>query len=82
MSPRWRVKHNTLGDRYIGMNLKWNYDPTNPSLEISSAETAPKSFARFDKDNTIKRRKTPSKYIPPVYGMKASQKKKYYQCMY
>ena len=68
ISPRWKVKHNPTGDKYIGMNLKWNYDPANPSLEISNAETAPKSFARFDKDNSIKRRKTPSKYTPPVYG--------------
>ena len=52
------------------MNLKWNYNPANPSLEISSTNTASKSFARFDKDDTIKRRKTPSKYTPPVYGMK------------
>jgi hypothetical protein len=73
ISPRWKVKHNASGDKYIGMNLKWNYDPTNPSLEISSTETAPKSFARFDTDNNIKRRKTPSRYIAPVYGPKNNE---------
>ena len=68
ISPRWKVKHNPTGDKYIGMNLKWNYDPMNPSVEISNEETVPKSLARFDKENSIKRRKTPSKYVPPVYG--------------
>ena len=70
ISPRWKVKLNKSGDKYIGMNLKWDYNPINPSLEISSVDTAPKSFARFDKDNTIKRRKMPSKYTPPLYGIK------------
>ena len=68
ISPRWKVKYNPTGDKYIGMNLKWSYDPENPSVEISNGETVPKSLARFDKDNSIKRRKTPSKYVPPVYG--------------
>jgi hypothetical protein len=70
ISPRWKVKLNATGNRYIGMNLKWDYDPNNPSLEISNLETVPKSFARFDKDNNIKARKTPSKYTAPTYGYK------------
>ena len=50
------------------MNLKWNYDQMNPSVEISNGETGLNRLARFDKDNSIKRRKTLSKYVPLVYG--------------
>jgi hypothetical protein len=55
----WKVKINWKGDRYVGMDLKWNYNPDNPTLEISCDQVIPDALKRFYPNQTLKGADTP-----------------------
>jgi hypothetical protein len=55
----WKVKINWKGDKYVGMDLKWDYNPENPTLEISCDQVIPDALKRFYPDQTLKGADTP-----------------------
>ena len=55
----WKIKINWLGDKYVGMDLKWNYNPENPELDISSDIRVPDALKRFYPGQTLKGADTP-----------------------
>ena len=61
----WPVKIMRNGNKFVGMDLKWNYDPTNPTLEITSNTVIPDLLKRFYPNKTLKGADTPG--IPPSH---------------
>jgi hypothetical protein len=55
----WKVKINWKGDKYVGMDLKWDYNPENPTLEISCDQVIPDALKRFYPNQTLKGADTP-----------------------
>jgi hypothetical protein len=55
----WKVKINWKGDKYVGMDLKWDYNPDNPTLEISCDQVIPDALKRFFPGQTLKGADTP-----------------------
>jgi len=55
----WKVKINWQGDKYVGMDLKWDYNPENPTLEISCDQVIPDALKRFYPNQTLKGADTP-----------------------
>ena len=72
----WKVKINWKGDKFLGMDLKWDYNPENPTLEISSNNVIPAAHKRFYLNEELKgaetpmlkkytRRLRPDEWVPP-----------------
>ena len=59
MSPGWAVKIDRSGSKFLGMNLTWNYDPKDPTLEIDAPSVVPKNLQRFRPNMKLKGRDTP-----------------------
>jgi hypothetical protein len=55
----WKVKINWQGNRYVGMDLLWDYNPEDPSLEISCDQVIPDALKRFYPNETLKGADTP-----------------------
>ena len=55
----WKVKINWNGDKYVGMNLKWDYNPEDPTLEISCDQVIPDALKRFYPNESLKGADTP-----------------------
>ena len=55
----WKVKINWKGDKYVGMDLEWDYNPNDPSLEISCDQVFPDALKRFYPHQTLKGADTP-----------------------
>jgi hypothetical protein len=53
------------GSKFVGMNLKWDYNPKNPTLEITSDTVIPDLLKRFYPGTTLKGADTPG--IPPAH---------------
>ena len=58
----WKVKVNWNGDKFLGLNIKWDYDPINPTAKISNTTAIPDSQKRFFSDQKLKGCETPSIY--------------------
>jgi len=58
----WKVKVNWNGDKFLGLNIKWNYDPNNPTAKISNDTAIPDSQKRFYPDQKLKGCETPAIY--------------------
>jgi hypothetical protein len=55
----WKVKINWKGDKYVGMDLEWDYDPKDPTLEISCDQALPDALKRFYPNQILKGADTP-----------------------
>jgi hypothetical protein len=55
----WKVKVNWQGNRYVGMDLNWDYNPDNPTLEISCDQIIPDALKRFYPNKILKGADTP-----------------------
>ena len=58
----WKVKVNWDGDKFLGLNIKWNYDPDNPTAKISNDTAIPDSQKRFYPGQKLKGCETPAIY--------------------
>ena len=68
IAPHWKVKLDYSGSKFLGMDLKWEYDrKPKPRVIITSPTVIPKAIARF-RDKPSKGRETPTPYTDPVYG--------------
>jgi hypothetical protein len=55
----WKVKINWQGNRYVGMDLKWDYNPEDPTLDISCDQIIPDALKRFYPNKILKGADTP-----------------------
>ena len=68
IAPYWKVKLDYSGSKFLGMDLKWEYErKPKPRVIITSPTVIPKAIARF-RDKPSKGRETPTPYTDPVYG--------------
>jgi hypothetical protein len=58
----WKIKLNTNGDKFLGMDLKWDYSPDNPTLEYSNNRVIGDGLKRFFPGKTLKGADTPGVY--------------------
>ena len=55
----WKVKIKWQGNRYVGMDLNWDYNPEDPTLEISCDQIIPDALKRFYPNEILKGADTP-----------------------
>ena len=53
---------NWNGDKFLGLNIKWDYNPNDPTAKISNTTAIPDSQKRFFSDQKLKGCETPSIY--------------------
>jgi hypothetical protein len=58
----WKIKLNVKGDKFLGLDLKWDYNPDNPTLEYSNNRVIPDGLKRFFPGETLKGADTPGIY--------------------
>jgi hypothetical protein len=63
----WKVKINWAADRFCGLDLKWDYNPINPSLEFGNDRVVDDYFKRFLPDKILKGAETPGIYNNPKF---------------
>ena len=64
----WKLKINRKGDKYLGINLAWDYAAN--TLVISMPHCVSKGLARFAPDIALKGAPSPAVYVPPKFGEK------------
>jgi hypothetical protein len=62
----WKVKINRLGNKFVGMDLQWDYNPLNPSLRKSSDVATQDGLKRFYPDQVLKGADAPSIFRYPI----------------
>ena len=58
----WKVKVNWNGNKFLGLNIEWDYDPINPTAKISNTTAIPDSQKRFYSNQSLKGCETPEIY--------------------
>ena len=58
----WKVKVNWEGNKFLGLNIDWDYNTTSPTAKISNTTAIPDSQKRFYPNITLKGCETPSIY--------------------
>jgi hypothetical protein len=58
----WKVKINRLGNKFVGMDLLWDYTPQDPTLRISSDVATIDGLKRFYPDGNLKGADAPSRF--------------------
>ena len=64
----WKLKVNLKGDKYLGINLAWDYAAN--TLVTSMPHCVAKDLARFAPDIALKGAPSPAVYVPPKFGEK------------
>ena len=62
----WKVKINWAADKFCGLNLLWDYNPENPSLEFGNDRVIDDYFKRFAQEKAFKGAETPGIYNKPI----------------
>ena len=62
----WKVKINRLGNKFVGMDLKWDYNPLCPSLQKSSNVATQDGLKRFYPGEVLKGADAPSLFRFPI----------------
>jgi hypothetical protein len=60
ISSVWKVKVDKRGEKFLGMNLLWDYEAAVPSLTIDSPSTMPAAHKRFIAGRSVKPCNTPT----------------------
>ena len=68
ISEYYPMKSDWKGDRYIGIDLSWNY--TKHTVKLSMKGYVKKALLQFQHQKPTKHYAAPSQYIPPNYGQK------------
>ena len=70
IQPHWKVKLDRSGTKFIGMDLRWNYDLPLPSVTLSAPTVIPNAIAKFCQNKKMTGKSTPSPYTKIHYGSK------------
>ena len=62
----WKVKINRLGNKFVGIDLEWDYNPLNPSLRKSSNVATQDGLKRFYPGEVLKGADAPSIFRFPI----------------
>ena len=68
ISDHYPMKSDWTGDRYIGIDLNWDY--TNRTVKLSMKGYVKKALLQFQHKDPTRHYAAPSQYIPPNYGQK------------
>jgi hypothetical protein len=69
LSEHYKCSHDWDGQRYLGMNINWNY--TGRAVHVSMLNYVPKAHTRFQHTPPCIPQHQPYPHVKPTYGAKA-----------